>query len=195
MKHRFPGALPILTALLMVLTLPSCKKSSSSGPSSGSGYYMKFKLNGVQVEYDSQPIAALSYSSQDSIYTCVIAAYKDVNAGLENAIAITVLSNSAIVAGAKYDDPAKAREVNGEVAPQNTTFYYDSTANAWLTMGNLVDANGNVSLPGIVANAQLTITELTSSYMKGTFSGTVYKSSTLSQYYSITEGEFYLKRS
>ncbi|HWB93579.1 MAG TPA: hypothetical protein VG605_17080, partial [Puia sp.] len=81
------------------------------------------------------------------------------------------------------------------ITPQNTIFYYDSTAAGFLTMGAFADANGNVALPGVVANARLTISEMTSSYMKGTFSGTVYKSSSLIQYYSITEGEFYLKRS
>lgn len=193
MKSRY------LLAVLAIagFGLSSCKKSGGAGDSgsNGSGYYMKFKLNGVQMEFDSQPIAGISYSSQDNIYTCVIAAYKDVNSGLKNAVAITLFSNSVIAANVNYNDPAKAKEANGDILPQNTIFFYDSTANAFLTMGALADASGNIPLPGVVANAQLTITEMTSSYIKGSFSGTVYKSSTLNQYYSITGGTFYLKRS
>jgi hypothetical protein len=185
---------PVL--LMSLLVLPCCKKSSSSGNgnTNGNSYYLKFKLNGTQLEFDSQPIAGISYSKTDSLYTCVIAAYKDVNAGLKNAVTITIFSNSAVTAGSSYNDPAKARRANGDITPQNTLFYYDSTANAFLTMGLFANSNGAVSLPGVVANARLTITELTASYLKGTFSGTVYRSGSLTQYYSITEGECYLRR-
>jgi hypothetical protein len=183
-----------LALILVLLALPYCKKSGSSGNNNASGYYLKFKLNGTQLEFDSQPIAGISYSKTDSLYTCVIAAYKDVNAGLKNAITVTIFSNSAITAGSSYNDPAKARRANGGITPQNTLFYYDSTANAFLTMGLFASSNGSVSLPGVVANAHLTITELTASYLKGTFSGTVYRSGSLTQNYSITAGECYLRR-
>lgn len=190
--HKLTAAFFLVSFALLVLS--SCKKSGGSGSSNGGSYYMKFKLNGVQVEFDSEPIAGISYSKADSLYTCVIAAYKDVNSGLKNAVTITIFSNSTIAAGVAYNDPAKAVGPNGAPTPQNTIFYYDSTANSYLTMGAFADANGSVLLPGVVADAQLTISEMTSTYIKGTFSGTVYKSSTLNQYYSITEGEFYLKR-
>lgn len=178
--------------------LPACKKSGGSGGNSGGNngsYYMKFKLNGVQMEFDSEPIAGLSYNQADNLYTGVFAAYKDVNSGLKNAITITIFSNSSIAANVAYNDPAKAVGPNGVPTPQNTIFFYDSTAIGYLTMGEFADASGSIPLPGVVANAQLTISEMTTGYVKGTFSGTVYKSSTLNQYYSITEGEFYLKRS
>lgn len=197
MKHDI---VRIAAAVFLVLAVvPGCKKSGGSGGGNGAGsngsYYMKFKLNGVPVEYDSQPFAGFSYSKPDSLYTCVIAAYKDINAGLKNAVTITLFSNTAIAAGS-YNDPTKAtRAGNGEIVARNTIFYYDSTATGFLTMGMFVDKNGNIGLPGVVANAELTISEITSSYIKGTFSGTVYKSSTLTQTYSISDGEFYLKRS
>jgi hypothetical protein len=81
MKNDFarrPAA--VVMMLLLSLALPCCKKNSGSDSttSNGSGYYMKFKLNGVQLEYDSQPIASISFSKPDSLYTGVLAAYKDV---------------------------------------------------------------------------------------------------------------------
>lgn len=199
LRHAF-SRVGFVLAVVVVVSTPGCKKSgggsggSGGSNSNGNGYYMKFKLNGVQTEFDSQPFAGISYSSQENIYTCVIAAYKDVNAGLKNTVAITLFSNSAIATGVNYNDPAKAKEANGDIMPQNTIFYYDSTANGYLTLGEFADANGNIPLPGVVANAQLVITEMTSTSIKGTFSGTVYKSSTLNTYYTITDGEFYLKR-
>src|SRR6185437_5428599 len=123
--------------VIALVVLSGCKKSGGPGPGTGSGngsiYYLKFKLNGVPVEYDSQPFAGISYSKPDSLYSCVIVAYKDVNSGLKNAVTITIFSNSAIVAGASYSDPAKARRASGEIIPQNTTFFYDSTASGFLT--------------------------------------------------------------
>jgi hypothetical protein len=170
---------------------PCCKKSNNgSSSSNGSSYYMKFKLNGTAVEYDSQPIGAISFSQSDNLYTVVLAAYKNVNAGLANAVTITLFSNSSIGAGSSYNNPTTAKRANGDILPVNTIFYYDSTANAWLTGGELT-LYGPV--PGVTANAQLTITDLTATYFKGTFSGTIYKSD-LSKSQSITEGEFYLKR-
>ncbi|HWB93384.1 MAG TPA: hypothetical protein VG605_16095, partial [Puia sp.] len=101
MKSRF-----LLVLLVAGLVLPCCKKSGGNGGGGGDGYYMKFKLNGVQIDFESQPIAGISYSKPDSLYTCVLVGYKDVNSGLKNAVTITIFSNSAIAAGASYNDPA-----------------------------------------------------------------------------------------
>lgn len=180
--------------ILLSLVFSSCKKSSSSGdPNSSSGYYMRFKLNGAQVEYTSQAFAGLSQVKGDSIYTAVLVAYKDVNAGTKNAVTITVFTKGPLATGIGYNDPLKTRKANGDLLPQTVIFWYDSTATGYLTAGTLSDASGNVPLPGVVANAKLTITDLTSTYVKGTFSGTVYRSD-FAKSASITDGEFNLRR-
>lgn len=112
----------------------------------------------------------------------VLAGIVLLTSGLKNCVTITLFSNSAFATGVNYNDPAKAKEANGDIMPENTIFYYDSTANGYLTLGEFVDANGNNLLPGVVANAQLVITDMTSGYVKGTFSGTVYKSSTFTRF-------------
>jgi len=155
---------------------------------------MRFKLNGVQVEYTSQPFAGLSQVKNDSVYTAALVAYKDVNAGAKNAITITVFTKGPLATGIGYNDPLKTRKANGDLLPQTVIFWYDSTATGYLTAGTLSDASGNVPLPGVVANAKLTITGLTSAYVKGTFSGTVYRSD-FARSASITDGEFNLRRS
>ena len=187
-----------LAALTLVaFTLSRCKKSGDSN-STGSGnsgsYYVKFKLNGISVEYDSQPIAELSYSGSDGLYSATLVAYSNVNAGTKDAITIIVYSDNAIAANTPYNDPAKATETGGEPVPQSTVFWYDSTGAGYLSAGEFADAGGNIPIAGMVANSRLTITELTSTDLKGTFSGTVYNSGDFSESNVITDGEFYLKR-
>src|ERR1700738_3353600 len=125
--------------LLIAFTIPSCKKSNSSGSSNGS-YYMRFTLNGAKVEYDSQPIATIAFNNSNSLHTAVLAAYKDVNAGLMNAMTITIMSNAPFAAGISYNDPAKAREANGDTVAQTTILYYDPMSVGYLTLGSLADA-------------------------------------------------------
>lgn len=183
-----------LAAILPVL-FSNCKKSSSSpGSGSGSGYYMRCKLNGASIEYNSQAFAGISHLTSNNLYTCVMGAYKDVNAGLKNAFTITIFSASPISANVGYNDPLKAQEANGAIVPQTTIFWYDSTGAGYLTAGQFADNSGNTPLSGVVANAKLTITEITSAYLKGTFSGTVYRSD-FGRTEAITDGEFYVKRS
>ncbi|MDP4255878.1 MAG: hypothetical protein Q8938_17850, partial [Bacteroidota bacterium] len=160
----------------------------------GSGYYMKFKLDGVQTEYDSEPIAGISYNSSERLYSLVIAAYKDVNAGIKNEVTIIGYSKTTFAANVPYNDPAKAVENNGSPLPAMTVFYNDPDANGFLTAGEFADAAGNMLIPGMIANAKLTITELATGYVKGSFSGTTYKASDFSKTHAITEGTFYLQR-
>jgi hypothetical protein len=197
MNRSIAGRLVSLTILTLAgLTLAQCKKSGgvNGGSGNGSGYYMKFNLNGKAVAYTSEPIAELNKINSDGLYSAVLLAYQDVNAGTKNEVTITVFSSTAIAANVAYDDPQKATETNGSQVPESTVFWEDSTGTGYLTAGEFSDANGNMLIGGLVANARLTITELTSSYLKGTFSGTVYNSGDLSTYDAITDGQFYLKR-
>ncbi|HEV9035905.1 MAG TPA: hypothetical protein VGQ51_04770 [Puia sp.] len=84
-------------------------------------------------------------------------------------------------------------ETNGAQLPQAELFWYDSTGVGYLTAGTMSDANGHVSLSGVVADAKVTITDLTATYVKVTFSGTVYRPD-FAVSRVITNGEFYLKR-
>ncbi|HET6252445.1 MAG TPA: hypothetical protein VFE32_00155 [Puia sp.] len=182
---------------LLAITLSHCKKSNSSGNGNngnGSGYYFKFKLNGASVEYDSEPVAELSPTNSEGLYSAALIAYQNVNAGSKNAITILAYSSNTIAANVPYNDPSKATEANGAPVPQSTVFWYDSTGVSYLTAGEFADASGNIPIAGMVANSKLTITDLTSTYLKGTFSGTVYNAGNLSASITITDGEFYLKR-
>jgi hypothetical protein len=181
---------------LLATTLSQCKKSSSSNGGSGNsgGYYLKFNLNGAPVDYESEAAAELNKVNSDGLYSAVLEAYKDFTIGsVTNEITITLFSANPIAA-TTYEDPHKADETNGSQVPQAEVFWEDSTATGYLTAGALADSNGNIPIAGMVANAQVTITELTSNDLKGTFSGTLYNSTNFTIVESITDGEFYLKR-
>jgi hypothetical protein len=197
MTRSIFSRLASLAALTIVaLTLSHCKKSSGSGSgnnNNGNGYYMKFDLNGNPVDYGSDALAELSFSSSDGLYSAALIAYKDVNAGAKNAVTILAYSSSGIAANVGYNDPGKAAETNGAQVPQSTIFWYDSTGAAYLTAGEFADASGNMMISGAVADCKLTITELTNTDVKGTFSGTVYRTD-FSTSDVITNGQFYLKR-
>jgi len=180
---------------LVLLSFGQCKKNNSSANATGNGngYYLRFKLNGAAVDYESQAFISISLLSSSGLNTAVAAAYKDVYAGLKNAVTITVFSNNPIAANTGYNDPHKSYEKNGAWISQSVITWYDSTGTAYLTAGLLADSTGHVSLNGVVADSKFTITELTTTYAKGTFSGTIYRSD-FQRSAVISEGQFYLKR-
>lgn len=182
--------------ILLAFTLSHCKKSGGSGSSSGNsgGYYLKFNLNGNAIDYTSVPAANLPAVNSDGLYSAVLVAYQNIDNGAKNAVTITIFSSTAIAANVAYADPQKATETNGSQVPEATVFWDDSTGTGYLTAGLLSDANGNVPIAGVVADAKVMFTELTSTYVKGSFSGTIYNSGNFSEYNSVTDGEFYLKR-
>jgi|SRR5882724_1008737 len=138
--------------VMMIITFMalSCKKSTASGDTSSNGYYMRFKLDGTQTGYDGQPIGGITVNSAGTVYTAVLLAYKDVNAGLKNEITITLVNNTPVKAGVAYNDPSKATQANGDKVAQTTVFYYDPGAMGYLTVGMFADAAGNIPLPGLV---------------------------------------------
>src|SRR5437879_4468065 len=96
MKKQLPGSAIGFTAIIFcVLITASCKKSDS-GNNNSSSYYMRFKLNGVQTEYTSDAYGSIIFNNGNSLYTAVLIAYKDVNAGLKNALTFTLFNNTAI---------------------------------------------------------------------------------------------------
>lgn len=196
MDRSFHHRLSFIALLLMATALSECKKSggtANTGNGNSGGYYMRFDLNGKAVDYESDPNATLSFLSGLALYNGALSAYSNIYNGAKDAVVITLFSTTAISAGVGYNDPLKALAGNGDPEPQAEVFWFDSTGVSWITAGAFSDANGNVSLPGVVANAKVTITDLTSTYVKGTFSGTVYRPD-FAVSNVISDGEFYLKR-
>jgi len=194
----FSKALFVITIGFMI-TIAGCKKSNDTNNGSGSGddYYLKFKADGTQKEFKSQALITL-LAKKDGLYSAVLQGYKDFEGqGTKDELGMIVMTNDEIVQGNTFQDPQKATDKDGMPIPKLIMNFNDPSSNGYLSMGTLSDENGTVVLfPDVVADAKLTISELTSGYAKGTFSGTVYLSTdaNLKTKVKITEGEFYLKR-
>lgn len=161
-------------------------------------YYISFKADGVQKKYTNQAIASLGHSDQDGLYNGVLQGYAATVGSDKAHVGIIIFSNSAVAAKI-YQDPDKATNANGDEVPQVLINYIDEAGNGYITMGPTVDKNGKInSFPGsenVVADAKVTITKRTNTYLEGSFSGTAFLSTdaTFKTKVVITEGKFILK--
>lgn len=187
---------------IMILSFSSCKKDKNNA-NTGNGnptYYMRFKLNGVQTEYKSVPIAQSAYNSSDKVYVTGILALKDSSKINQDQIDIAITNKDPLARGAVYQDPVKVNAGSAAI-PQIIITYYNSQQQSFVSMGLFSDNAGNFSslLPdykNLVADAKLTVSDIGSDYIKGTFSGTVFKLNTSTNIYDkipLTEGEFNLQ--
>jgi hypothetical protein len=188
--------------LIVIFSLASCKKDKNN-VNQGNGnptYYMRFKVNGVQTQFNSVPIAQSAYNSSDKVYVTGILALKDSSKINQDQIDIAITNKDPLAAGAVYQDPVKVNAGTAAI-PQIIITYYNSKQQSYVSMGLFSDNAGNFSslLPdykNLIADAKLTVFEIGSDYIKGTFSGTVFKLNTSTNIYdkiSFTEGEFNLQ--
>jgi hypothetical protein len=187
-----------LLSVACVMVSSGCKKSGNDGPDHNNvDYYISFKADGVQKKYTSQAIATLGYSSQDKLYNGILQGYPDPATAEKSHIGIVIFDNKAIAAGT-YQDPQKAANGDGDKITKVMLNYNDEAGNGYLSMGAMVDEDGN-PFPGannVVADGKITVTKLTSTSIEGTFSGTTFLSTdaTFNNKVAITEGKFILKR-
>lgn len=190
----------IIAILSLSIFFAGCKKSNdaNNGNNGNAGdYYLKFKADGDQKEFKSEPLIQL-LPLKDGLYSAVLQGYADfVGQGTKDELGMIVLSNDPIVQGSSFQDPQKCVNKDGDTLTKLITNFNDINNKGYLSMGTLVDKNGvNTLFPSVIADAKLNISELNSDFAKGTFSATVYLSTdaTLTQKVKITDGEFYLKR-
>lgn len=185
----------------IILVADSCQKgkNGSGNENTTPEYYISFKANNVQKKYMSQALASLGYTAQNKLYNGVLQGYKNYTASAEEHVGIIIFDNS-MVAVNTYQDPQKATSADGSKVPRVLLNYLDDAGNNFISAGPLTDENGQIpALPGVadvVADAKVSITRLTSSYVEGTFSGTTYLSTdaSLNTKVVISEGKFILKR-
>lgn len=194
-KILFKSLKHIAILSFCILLMAGCKKGDNgTGNNVTPDYYISFKADGVQKKYTNQAIASILYSTQSKLNAGVFAGYQLANVTTKSHIGLFIFDNNAISAKA-YQDPQKASAADGSKPPAIMINYYDDDGNGYLSMGPMVDENGN-PLPGlnnVVADAKVTLTKITSSLVEGSFSGTV-ASTDLSTKITITEGKFILRR-
>jgi hypothetical protein len=174
-KNHF---LMLYAALLLffVCSFGGCKKST---PSAGLGdSYMRYKLNGTKKDYNG--CSAVFLSAVNGIYGVGIAGASSNDPS--NDFSITLFAKTALSQGQTF------------TAGLVTGTYYTQGGLAYVEGSKSYSSAGTIINPA--AKVSVIITELSSTYVKGTFSGTLY--SDASNYttvaYTVTEGEFNAKR-
>ncbi len=168
--HLFSLAILLLSATLFT----ACKKSSSG--SSSTTYFVKFKLDGVQKEYKGIPnFTTVTLPSSPVIYSLAVQASLATSVALKDHIAINANDIATIATGKTY----KNQDAGGTI--QAVLMYYDNAGNAYSSV--MVN-------PESINDAVITFSEVTSTYVSGTFTGKVAAVSGGTTTYTITEGSF-----
>lgn len=166
----------------------ACKKTNDDNPGNGSGYYMKFKLNGTQVEYTGQVECNFNKTSGSTQVASFAGLKVALNAG-SNAMTLALGTADDNKTGVTYTNYATTA-TGTEKAKALTIGYMDAAGVAYLSWPE----EFSPSLPsGTKTEAQLKVIEATSAALKGTFSGILYNAD-YSKELTVTEGEFYLRR-
>jgi hypothetical protein len=156
----------ILVFALLVVLFGSCKNDDSD---TGSEYYVRFNANGQKVEYTIHNSLVAAFGQSGIQYNAVFTGYD-----ATSNISLQVYDNKAIV-------------------PATFTGYSLSGSTFVGALIGYQDKTGTLYTQGAVTpNSTITITEITSAAVRGTFNGTV-KAAGKSDI-SITSGEFYVWR-
>jgi hypothetical protein len=166
----------IAFVFLVVVSFWGCKKSVAN-PGIGDSY-MRYKLNGVKKDYNG--CSAQFLDPVNGIYGVGIAGASTNDPS--NDFSITLFSKTAVSQGAAFG----ADLVTGTYFAQAILAYVEGTK-GYGSATTFITPSAKVSVK---------ITELGSTYVKGTFSGTLYSDNGVytTVVYTVTEGEFNAKR-
>ncbi len=165
----------LLGVVISIFLLTGCKKNSSG---SGGKYYIRFDRNGSSIEMDLQPQSSFYDSLAAGLNTGTMEAFTSDG---KQAMLLFVYNNSPVAAGTYTQNFVSANQS----IPQAQMAYTDETGTAYSSGSSILNAS---------AAAIITISELTNTYVKGTFSGNLLTSDYSGVQYKITNGEFYLQR-
>jgi hypothetical protein len=159
--------------LLAILAFVSCKKDSSDSNVS-SDYYVKFKMNGNWVTWKTA-VGELGPDLADATKT-------DFGVTANDDAQKNILDISVQVDGSNF----------------NTGSYDSDNGNYWVVMSFLKDANTATmkyyDLSGSSSKYIVNVTSITSTELRGTFTGNYLYDDFDQESLPITEGEFFVKR-
>ena len=188
------------TGLILLLTIGmvagGCKKDSGDDDEDDGDteYYMRFKLDGNQIEYKSGVVTQVLPISNKALYSCVLQGYgKFPEETGKNHLGIIIWDEEPITT-ITYRNNQNTENSDGDKVPQVLMTHLNSETTSYLSQG--VPAAPIPPFDKIVSDVQVTITELTNTRISGSFSGTLYKTTdaTFTSTVSVTEGKFRLKR-
>lgn len=183
--------LPILVSIFLSVVIPvtfSCKKQNDSKKQE-EGYFMRFKINGTQVEYKAQ-IEGVFDKETSLQHNTSLAGLKVAFNATTNNMTLLLATENSVQTNIDYTGytPASSGMLKAKLA---NLVYLDENGKKFLSwMEELTP-----TLPsGTETKAEIKITEVTDAYFKGSFSGVLY-SEDFSAKLNITDGLFFARRS
>ncbi len=176
-----------------IVAATSCIKKSDVADVNTGSYFVRFKANGTQQNFTIPATTSQFYDSitvagnKVHIYTVAAA---NMNA---HSIQIGIYADKPLNASTNF----KESELLYSYQPKMTMLYVNNPSG----FGNLsigsYDPLPPYSYPSVIRDCNISITELTASSIKGSFSGTVYLQKSngepdVNNKTSITNGEFFL---
>ncbi|HMO62912.1 MAG TPA: hypothetical protein PKC39_11310 [Ferruginibacter sp.] len=169
MKKMFYSAFVLFVFLLFSIAFTGCKKSGSGG--GGGEYYVKFRANSSNINYTNQMGLYFTATQSASSHIIIISGF---NTAASN-ISLQVYSDAPITAGSY------------------SNYSLSSGIPVGVIIGYQDESTGQLFNSGpITSDAVITITEVNTNFIKGSFSGTLKKSGLAD--INITAGEFYVKK-
>lgn len=161
-------SLMFMSLVLIAIFMGGCTKDDENPGE----YYMRFKSNGVLVEYTNQLGLSAGFAQNGNQYVGTISGWNDSNSNLS----LLLYSNSPISSTTYSGYASSVNGVSGVLFAHK-----DKKTGAVFSSGVTPDFDATV-----------TITEITETGVKGTFSGKV--TSTGHPEIAIREGSFFVKR-
>ena len=176
----------LLLAGIMTIAY-SCKKDNGS-TGDGSGYYMRFKINGTLVEYKGQVEG--TFNKVTSLqHNTSLAGLKEALVANKNNLTLLLATEDDTQTGLSYTSYTTSASGMQKAKLANIV-YKDESGTDYLSWMEEF-ATGLPS--GTETNAVIKVTEAASGYIKGNFSGVMYNAD-YSKKLNVTEGEFYARR-
>jgi hypothetical protein len=188
MKQHFLSRLFLYILLPGIMIMAySCKKDND-GTGSGTGYYMRFKINGTQVAYKGQVEGTFDKATALQHNTS-LAGLKEALAATKNNMTLLVATENETQTGIDYTSYTPGASGMQKAKLVNLV-YIDENGKNYLSW---MEEFAPTLPPGTETKATIKITEATTEYIKGNFSGVLYNV-TYTEKLNITDGEFYARR-
>lgn len=147
-------------------------------------YYVRFKVNGVQKDYKSLADVMLNEKNSGGLYQFSMVGLENFyEGGTTNNLTLSILDPEPVASQVEYTNYAPTSGEEERVQILILT-YLDEAGVAYTALGD------EFAILGVISDSKTTITEITETAMKGTFSGTLYNIDR-TKTVEITEGEFW----
>ncbi len=184
-KRIFAAFLASISAIILV-TFSGCTKGKDGVPNVAGGYYVKFKVDGNETKYTY--VAGSINGLSGGQYGGGVGGYGSEIIMDKNSLLVTFSMSSPAVANTTYTNYQTSMPGN-----QRATICAISLRNA---NGSFFASWGDeFAGQGVISDTKVKFTEINTSSLRGTFSGTLYKEiNGNSEKHTITDGEFFVLR-